>query len=234
MNSKKIVNNKLYKYQDSINNNIHPGDPKGLSDDYFSKTIVIIDAGFLSKLSKYFGGGRYLKYNIINFSKSIAKKQDFICEHIYYYTAPPFQSNKPTKEESERYKNYENFKNKLLKENIISIREGRCQRLKIDGKFIYGQKGVDALAIIDLMSVPLLYKDMKTIILIANDSDFVPVVKKLKEFNINVILYTHYLKNRKSSFSRSNELLKAVSKYVELIKEDFDIAPLDKSEVPKQ
>lgn len=35
------------------------------------ETLVFIDAGFLSKLSKYFGGGEYLKYNIINFSKNI-------------------------------------------------------------------------------------------------------------------------------------------------------------------
>ena len=40
MNSKKIVNNELYKCQDSINNNIRPGDSKELSDDYFSKNVV--------------------------------------------------------------------------------------------------------------------------------------------------------------------------------------------------
>ena len=109
---------------------------------------------------------------------------------------------------------------------FISIREGRCQRLKIDGKFIYGQKGVDALVIIDLMSVPIEHKEVKKIILIANDSDFVPVVEKLKQLNIEVILYTHYSKKRESSFSRSNELLKTVSRYVQLTKEDFYNAKL--------
>ncbi len=185
------------------------------------KTIVLIDAGFLSKLNKYFGDGKYLKYNLITFSKNLAQKQKLSCEHIYYYTAPPFQSDKPTKEEAERYKGYENFKANLSQDKIISIREGRCQRLKIDGKFVYGQKGVDALAIIDLMSVPLEHKEVKKIILIANDSDFVPVVEKLKQLNIEVILYTHYSKKRKSSFSRSNELLKTVSRYVQLTKENF-------------
>lgn len=191
------------------------------------KTIILIDAGFLSKLSGYLGSGKYLKYDIIKFSKHIAQKQNSVCKHIYYYTAPPFQSNKPTKEESDRYRRYENFKRNLSKDKIISIREGRCQRLKIDGKFSFGQKGVDALAIIDLMSVPLEHKDIKKIILIANDSDFVPVVEKMKQLGIEIVLYTHYSKNRKSSFSRSNELLKTVSKYMILTKKDFDSCPLD-------
>ena len=190
------------------------------------KTIVLIDAGFLSKLNKHFGEGKYLRYDLITFSKSLALKQKLNCEHIYYYTAPPFQSDKPTKEESERYRGYESFKSNLSQDKIISIREGRCQRLKIDGKFIYGQKGVDALVIIDLMSVPLEHKEVKKIILIANDSDFVPVVEKLKQLGIEVILYTHYSKNRESSFSRSNELLKTVSRYVQLTKEDFISCPV--------
>lgn len=192
------------------------------------KTLVLIDAGFLSKLSKYFGGGKYISYDIIEFSKNLAKKQNLDCKQIYYYTAPPFQSDKPSKEESERYERYEHFRDKLLKNEIISIREGRCQRLKVDGKFIYGQKGVDALAIIDLMSIPMDHKEIKKVIFIANDSDFVPAVKKLKQFNIEVILYTYYLKERKSSFSRSNELLKTVSRYVKLTKQDFEPCLLDK------
>jgi len=193
------------------------------------KTIILIDAGFLSKLSGYFGAGKYLVYDLITFSKNLAEKQNLICKHIYYYAAPPFQSNNPNKEELERHKRYESFKNKICKDKIISIREGRCQRLKIDGKFMYGQKGVDALAIIDLMSIPLEYKEVKKIILIANDSDFVPVVNKLKQLNIETILYTYYSKKRKSSFSRSNELLKTASRYVQLTKEDFDNAKLNKS-----
>ena len=191
------------------------------------KTIVLIDAGFLSRLNKYFGEGRFLRYDLITFSKNLAQKQKLSCEHIYYYTAPPFQSDKTTKEEAERYKGYEKFKANLSQDKIISIREGRCQRLKIDGKFVYRQKGVDALVIIDLMSVPLEHKEVKRIILIANDSDFVPVVEKLKQLGIEVILYTHYSKKRESSFSRSNELLKTVSRYVQLTKEDFYNAGLN-------
>jgi uncharacterized LabA/DUF88 family protein len=194
------------------------------------KTIVLIDAGFLSKLNKYFGNGKYLKYDLIAFSKRIAEKQGFLCEHIYYYNSPPFQGDKPSKEEVERLRKYEKFKNNFSKNKIISLREGRCQRLKINGEFVYNQKGVDSLVIIDLMSIPLEYKEVKEIILIANDSDFVPVVKKLKELNVDVVLYTYYSKKRGSSLSRSNELLNTVTKYIQLTKEDFDNCPLNKKE----
>ena len=66
------LNNKVYKYQDHVNNNILPGDPSGSPDDSFSsqydETLVFIDEEFLSKLSKYFGGGKYLKFDRITFS----------------------------------------------------------------------------------------------------------------------------------------------------------------------
>ncbi len=193
-------------------------------------TLVFIDAGFLSKLSSYFGAGKYLKYNIIKIAENLAKKQNLVCKHIFYYTSPPFQSENPTNEESARYKKYENFRKRLLENRNISVREGRCQRLKIEGEFVYKQKGVDALAIIDLISVPLDYKNVKKIILIANDSDFVPAVEKVKRLGIDVILYTYYSKNRKSSFSRSNELLKTVSRYVRIRKEDFENSLIKKEE----
>lgn len=195
------------------------------------KTIVLLDAGFLSKLSKHFGKEKYLEYDIIKFAKNLAKKQNLLCEHIFYYTAPPFQSEKPSKEEAERYGRYEKFVEKLCEDKIITIREGRCQRIKDnEGNFIFKQKAVDPLAIIDLMSIPIDYPEIKKVILIATDSDFVPVIERLKKLNIKTILYTYYEeRNRLSKFSTSNELIKSVSKYILLTKQDFGDVPLNKS-----
>ncbi len=198
-------------------------------------TIVFLDAGFLSKLSKKLGNGQYIEYNILDFAKNLAEKQKLFCKHIFYYTAPPFQSEKPTKEEAERYKKYEKFMSKISKNNTITTREGRCQRLKIDGKFVYKQKAVDTLAIIDLLSTPIEHPEIKKIILVASDSDFVPVIQKLEKLNIKSILYTYYEpKNRNSLFSTSNELIKSVYKYLLLSKEDFDKSPLIKKEVKNE
>ncbi len=100
--------------------------------------------------------------------------------------------------------------------------------MKIDGKFEYKQKAVDVFLAMDLTNIPVKYPNIKKIILIATDSDFVPVIKNLEEQAIKTILYTYYEKKRNTNFSRSNELIKSVHKYVLLSKQDFDNAPLNK------
>jgi uncharacterized LabA/DUF88 family protein len=183
------------------------------------KTLVLIDSGFLSKLSIFFGKDKYLEFDIIALAKNLAKKQDLFCDQIFYYTAPPFQSESPSRQESARFKRFEKFTEKLSKNPIITIREGRCQRLKINNKFLYKQKAVDTLAIIDMASIPLDYPKISKIIIIASDSDFVPIIEKLRKLNVKKILYTYYdKKNRKSLLSTSNELIKSVYKYTLLTK----------------
>jgi len=220
-------NQKPFKSEETHNSNMHPGDRNGSPDDCLSHTLVFIDAGFLSKLSKYFGRGNYLVYDIIKFAKNLAKKENSDCQQIFYYTAPPFQSEPPTKEEIKRKEKYDKFIRRLLENEEMTIREGRCQRLKIDGKFIFKQKAVDSQMIMDLMRVPLDYPEIKKVILIASDSDFVPIIKYLKKLNIEIVLFTHYSRKRESNFSRSNELLNSVSKYVEINKKDFENAQLN-------
>lgn len=192
-------------------------------------TIIFIDSGFLSKLSKHLGKGKYLNYKIPLLAKNLALNQDLHCKQIFYYTAPPFQSGRPTKEEAERYRKYERFIKKLKEDKIITVREGRCQRFKTkNGEFIFKQKGVDSLVIIDIMSIPIRHPNVKKIILIACDSDFVPVIRELYNADIKTILYAYYEKKRNSIFSTSNELIKSVYKYVLLKKEDFDKAKVEK------
>jgi len=191
-------------------------------------TLVFIDAGFLSKLNKHFGNGEYIKYDIFEFCKHLAKKQNLFCKHIFYYTSPPFQSTPPMGDERIRKERYDRFISKISKNKLITIREGRCQRIKNDdGEFEFGQKGVDTLMVMDLFSVPLKFDDIKRVILILCDSDFVPVLKKLKEIGIKTILYGYHEKNRKSKFSTSNELMKIVDKFIFLTKNDFLNCPLN-------
>ena len=189
-----------------------------------SKTLIFIDAGFLSKLNLYFGGGKYIKYDLFELVKSFAKKEELEIENIFYYTAPPFISNTPTENESRRKENYDKFISKLsLRKNII-IREGRVQRLKENGKFKFTQKGVDTHLTMDLSKTPFKFSKVKKIILIACDSDFVPIIKDLDFEGVKTILYTYYDKKRNSNFSRSNELSQNVLKQVLISKEDFEKA----------
>tara|TARA_Y100000310_G_scaffold338029_1_gene426599 strand:- start:111 stop:404 length:294 start_codon:yes stop_codon:yes gene_type:complete len=81
------------------------------------QTILFIDAGYLSFISKYFGKGKPLKYKIENLAKNLAKSKGFECKKIYFYTAPPFQSSKPKAEENKRKANYDKFINKIRNTN---------------------------------------------------------------------------------------------------------------------
>ncbi len=195
------------------------------------ETLVFLDEGLLYKLSEYFGK---IKFDRIKFSEILAAKQRLICKKIFYYNVPPFQSEIPTLDEEKRKKGYDKFIRSLSRHGKIIVREGRCQRLKIGGKFTYGQKGVDVLLAMDLSNVPIKYPEIRKIILISSDSDFVPIIKNLKEQEIKTLLYTFYeTKDRRSIFSTSNELIKSVYKYVLLTKQDFENSALGKKEAIK-
>jgi len=184
------------------------------------KVLIFIDAGFLSKLSKHLGEGSYIKFKIKNFIENLSKKYNFQAEKIFYYSAPPYQSNNPSKSEAGRKERYDSFRSSLIKEGII-FREGRCQRLKIDGKFEFRQKGVDTLLTIDLSHIREDYPRIKKIILISSDTDFVPIIKDIQKRGIAVVLFSYFDRKRGSPFSLSNHLINSCSKYIKLIKEDF-------------
>src|SRR3989338_4850102 len=166
---------KFYKEKSHTNNSMLPGDLQGSPDESINsnlnQTLVFIDDGFLSKLSKHLGRGKYLKFDKVKLIRNLLKKQYLFPKYIFYYTSPPFQSEPPTEEEEKRREGHDRFIRKLKKHKEIVIREGRVQRLKIDGKFLYKQKAVDSLAIIDLMKTPIKHPDIKKIVLIASDSD---------------------------------------------------------------
>jgi len=181
------------------------------------RTIVFFDAGYLSKLSKYFGKGKYLKLDLVCFAKHLAKKQSLICEHVFYYTAPPFQSARPVPQESKLKAGYDLFMSKLKTDSNITVREGRLQ--KIGNNFT--QKGVDTLLTMDLAQEPLKRKINK-IILFACDTDFVPILNHLRvENKIKVILYYFNDRKRKEQFSMSNHILTACDRCVCLEEKDF-------------
>ena len=117
----------------------------------------------------------------------------------------------------------------LRKKKWVTLREGRCQKiLNQKGESEYSQKGVDALIILDLYDFKETYGNVDKIILIASDSDFVPVIRRMKKKGIKIILYTYFERKRNSKFSTSNELLKVASKWVKLDKNYFENLLLNK------
>lgn len=83
------------------------------------------------------------------------------------------------------------------------------------------EKGVDTLLTMDLMALP---KDIKKIILVACDSDYVPIIAELKARGVEVILYHYTDRVRGSRFSTSNHLTQACSHVFQLKYDHFDAA----------
>ncbi len=175
-------------------------------------TYVLIESNYLKLIGEEFD----IKVDINRLGKELAKNEKFWCKKIFYYCSPPFQSTSPTQDEINRRSGYDKFVSKIRKLGII-VREGRCQY--VDGE--YNEKGVDTLFTIDLMKI-LIHnlknkdnnKTINKVIILACDTDFVPVIKEVQSKGIKVILYYYTDKIRGSKFSMSNNILNACSKKV--------------------
>ncbi|MDO8564178.1 MAG: NYN domain-containing protein [Nanoarchaeota archaeon] len=188
-------------------------------------TIIFVDDGFFGLVKKNIQKitGKDKKY--LQTFRNICKKENLNLKHLFIYTAPPYQSPKPTKTEDFLMSNYQNMMKMLRKKKWISVREGRCQKIiNEQGKADYSQKGVDALIILDMYDIKETHPSIKKIILIASDSDFVPVIKRMREKGIEVMLYTYFDRLRNSRFSTSNHLLGVASKWTKLNESFFEDA----------
>lgn len=185
-------------------------------------TLMFVDDGFFRLVKKHFEDICKKKKKFLQTFRNICKKENLNLKHLFIYSAPPYQSEKPSKKENRLKEDYDKIKKMLKNKKWITFREGRCQRLKIDGDYHYSQKGVDILLVIDLMRFKKVYPSINRIILIACDSDFVPAIKQLKDEGIEVFLYTYFERKRDSQFSRYNELLKVASRWVKLDESYFE------------
>jgi len=186
-------------------------------------TLIFVDDGFFGLVKKHFQKitGKSKKY--LQTFKNICKTENLNLKHLFVYTCPPFQSPKPTDKEDFLMSRYQNMTKMLRKKLWVTLREGRCQRIiNEEGLADYCQKGVDALIILDMYDIKETYPHIKKIILIASDSDFAPVIERMKQKGIEVILYTYFDRKRNSRFSTSNKLLEVVSRWVKLNESYFD------------
>ncbi len=185
-------------------------------------TLIFVDDGFFGLVKRHFSRESKKAQKYLQTFRNICQKEKLNLKHLYIYTAPPFQSSKPTKKEDFLMSKYQNMTQMLRTKKWVTLREGRCQKyINIEGKEDFCQKGVDALIIMDLYDISENYPYVKKIILIASDSDFVPVIERMKKKGFEIILYTYFDRERRSRFSTSNHLLKMASKWIKLTKEDF-------------
>ncbi len=184
-------------------------------------TIVYIDGGYVMRMAqeaRTCGMG----FDVIKMAHKLAEAEGLWCAKAYYYTAAPFQSKIPTEEQKERLARYRHFTEALTrKAPEFILREGRMQRTS-DGLFI--QKGVDTLITMDLVEEPFDLEDIDTIIIVTSDTDFVPVMERLRQKGIRVIVACY--EGRKERFSVSHYLREACDKLVALQSKNEAMYPL--------
>ena len=185
-------------------------------------TIVFVDDGFFGLVKKHLQNKTDKKLNYLQTFRNICKKEGLNLKHLFIYTCPPYQNPKPTEKQDFLMSKYQNMTKMLRKKKWVTLREGRCQRiLNEKGECNYCQKGVDALVILDMYDFKEAHPAINKIILIASDSDFVPVIERMKQKGIEIVVYTYFDRKRGSKFSTSNHLLNVASKWVRLNEEDF-------------
>ncbi|MEK6890967.1 MAG: NYN domain-containing protein [Nanoarchaeota archaeon] len=198
-------------------------------------TLIFVDDGFFGLVKKHFQKNSKKPIKYLQTFRNISNNEKLNLKHVYIYTAPPYQSPKPTEKEDFLMSKYQNMTKMLRKKKWISLKEGRCQKIiNKEGKEEFSQKGIDALLILDMYDIKENHPNINKIILVASDSDFVPVIERMKQKGFEVVIYTYFDRKRHSRFSTSNHLLKVASKWVKMNETLFEDNQKDNKENNKE
>ncbi len=176
-------------------------------------TAIFVDLGYLSYITKRFGNTK------VDYNKLPATVLDKTHENhyrTYVYHCPPYQGNPPTAEEKLRKSKYDRYIFSLSRTNRLILRAGRLVK---KGNTTFIQKGVDTYFAIDLVKLSL-RETIKTAILIAGDSDFVPAIKEAKEQGVVVKTYYYPGTVHSTLQQASDEMIEITPEFLQSIKLD--------------
>jgi len=151
------------------------------------RSAIFIDGGYMRRL--------YRLYNETPFA------YDKLCQiategtqllRAYYYDCPPYVSSSPSPEQREKQRRWDGFNAQLNRIPNFDVKLGRLKKVPNgpDNKDEFVQKRVDIMLATDLVVHGVL-GHIERAVLCTSDSDFVPVVEKVKEHGVNVQLYHH-------------------------------------------
>ncbi len=150
-------------------------------------SAVFIDGGYLDKIKDKITKQPHYKLDLECLSDILAKPYRRL--RTYYYNAYPYQSPEPTENERHMFSQAQKFYDKISKLKRFEVRLGKLvKRISENGTFYYIQKGVDVYFAVDLLKVSW-SKNVKYIILVAGDNDFVPAIKAAKESGVIIKLW---------------------------------------------
>jgi len=146
---------------------------------------ILIDAGYLnSVLKKYFGAPQ------IDYERLV----QWICRgdslfRVYYYDCLPYQSSRPTPQESAMVSKKQKFLSALARSPRFTVRLGRLEYRGTadDGSPIYHQKRIDLQIGLDAATL-VLRNRVGHIGIVCGDSDLIPAIELAKNEGIIVRL----------------------------------------------
>lgn len=149
------------------------------------RTAVFIDGGYMDRVSRSLGSPR------IDYSLLVREMAHGDLLRAYYYHCLPYVGVPAAPEDEERRAGKERFFNALSRLPRFQVREGVLQfqgRDEATQRPIYIQKRTDVLLTMDLMNLVLKGR-LSRAVLMAGDSDLVPVVQAVKAEGVTVHLF---------------------------------------------
>jgi len=151
-----------------------------------SRFAVFIDGGYLSQVLKEEFHETPIDFTLLLGRIAVGSKEML---RAYYYDCLPYQSPRPTRDESERFAKHQRFHKALTHIPRFQVQLGRLARRHYDdGRVYYEQKRVDILFGVDLVQLAA-KAQIEDAVLIAGDSDLLPAIVAAKAAGVAVHLY---------------------------------------------
>lgn len=106
----------------------------------------------------------------------------------YFYDCPPWMSATPSEDEKRRMTAHDRFVTELEDLDRWSVRLGKLERRRGDGRDVFAQKRVDVLLAVDMVRHAAA-GHIQHAVVVAGDSDFIPAVLAAKECGATVTIW---------------------------------------------
>lgn len=106
----------------------------------------------------------------------------------YFYDCPPWMSATPSEDERRRMAAHDRFVVELEDLDRWSVRLGKLERRRGDGRDVFAQKRVDVLLAVDMVRHAAA-GHIQHAVIVAGDSDFIPAVIAAKECGATVTIW---------------------------------------------
>ena len=147
------------------------------------KVALFIDGGYLNRILKNQFNGVSVDY--LKFCDLISGTLKLERLRTYYYNCMPIK-RKGNELDERRYAGVQKFINNLKRLPRFEVKLGKLQLIGDQ----FRQKMVDVLISLDISDI-CFHKHVENIILVAGDADFVPEIKKAKDYGVIIHLFYH-------------------------------------------